>query len=100
MQMNKVDTINLLQHDDKWHLGGWEHILCAPAFTSWLHIPGLWDDASHYNHSIFSLFTIAVLDEQGHDVCLRLDSQIWCPDTQFYDAGICNSRRALELKRE
>ena len=59
-----------------------------------------WDDASHYNHSIFSLFTIAVLDEQGHDVCLRLDSQIWCPDTQFYDAGICNSRRALELKRE
>ena len=41
MKMNKVDTINLLQHDDKWHLGRWEHILCAPTFTSWLHIPGM-----------------------------------------------------------
>ena len=73
------DVLELLARDDKWYLGTGEATIFAPQFPQWLDAPGFWDGAQVYQYELAPLFTVAALDQRGHELPLRPTRRRWTP---------------------
>lgn len=74
-----IDPVERLARDDKWQLGAGDGTLFAPMFPQWLDAPGFWDGASILRRGITPLFTITVLDDDGHEIAARVTARRWTP---------------------
>lgn len=87
-----IDPIEHLARDDKWYLGAGDGTLFAPLFPVWLDAPGFWDEATLYQYPMAPLYTVTVLDEDGHEIVGVAQSRRWTPAdltvTWRFGAGI------------
>ncbi len=74
-----IDPVERLARDDKWQLGAGDGTLFAPAFPQWLDVPGFWDGANVARRGISPLFTLTVLDDNGHELAARVTARRWTP---------------------
>jgi hypothetical protein len=74
-----IDPVEQLARDDKWQLGAGDGTLFAPAFPRWLDVPGFWDGANIMRRGITPLFTLTVLDDEGHEIAARVTARRWTP---------------------
>lgn len=73
------ERIDALARTDKWYLSGGDGILWAPPFPVWLHRPGFWDEGTVFSHELGPLFTVAAVDERGHERSLERGETRWTP---------------------
>lgn len=74
-----IDPVEHLARDDKWQLGAGDGTLFAPRFPRCLDAPGFWDGASVHRKMVAPLFTVTVLDDEGHEVPARVTARRWTP---------------------
>jgi hypothetical protein len=74
-----IDPVEHLARDDKWQLGAGDGTLFAPRFPRWLDAPGFWDGASVHRKMVAPLFTVTVLDDDGHEIPARVTARRWTP---------------------
>ncbi|HEV8411213.1 MAG TPA: hypothetical protein VGQ30_11945, partial [Gemmatimonadaceae bacterium] len=74
-----IDPVEQLARDDKWQLGAGDGTLFAPAFPQWLDVPGFWDGANIMRRGVTPLFTLTVLDDDGHEIAARVTARRWTP---------------------
>jgi hypothetical protein len=74
-----IDPVEKLARDDKWQLGAGDGTLFAPTFPRWLDVPGFWDSATILRRSVAPLFTITALDDDGHEIAVRVTARRWTP---------------------
>lgn len=75
-----IDVLEHLSRNDKWYLGGAPALLFAPPAPIWLDKPGCWDMLHYLHFPIEPGFTLALIDEAGKEVPLRLEDRRWRPD--------------------
>ena len=93
-----VEPLELLARDDKWYLGCGDGAVFAPAFPLWLDVPGFWDGATLYQLELAPLFTITALDEEGHELALKLQSRRWTPAELTLEYRLSNGVTATEVR--
>ena len=74
-----IDPVEHLARDDKWQLGAGDGTLFAPRFPRWLDAPGFWDGAAVHRKMVAPLFTVTVLDDEGHEIAARVTARRWTP---------------------
>ena len=74
-----TDPVERLARDDKWQLGAGDGTLFAPSFPRWLDAPGFWDGATIHAKGVETLFTVTVLDDDGHEIAARVTARRWTP---------------------
>ncbi len=93
-----IEPLELLARDDKWSLGCGDGAIFAPAAPLWLDVPGFWDGGTIYQTEITPLFTVAVLDEEGHELALKLQSRRWTPAELTLEYRLSNGVTATEVR--
>ncbi|HEX2716277.1 MAG TPA: hypothetical protein VHM67_01285 [Gemmatimonadaceae bacterium] len=93
-----MDPLELLARDDKWFLGGGDGAIYAPTAPLWLDHPGFWDGATIYQADVTPLFTVAVLDEEGRELELRVVSRRWTPAELTVEYRVSNGVTATEVR--
>jgi hypothetical protein len=86
--MAHIDVLRFLSRKDKWYMGGGNRLVWAPPFPLFLDRPGLWDGGQYFNFPMQPLFTWTLLDDEGNEIPLELNSRRWTPDhlTQQFTA--------------
>ncbi|HPX97064.1 MAG TPA: hypothetical protein PLO74_02855, partial [Thermotogota bacterium] len=56
------DICAFLKRSDKWYIGGGKKLIWTPPFPSFLHHPGLWDNAGYYDFRVDPGFTYDILN--------------------------------------
>ncbi len=72
--------LEALAREDKWYLSVGEGVLWAPPFPKHLHRPGFWDPAHVLDFPTPPLFSVALVDENGHADPLEAHGSDWRPD--------------------
>jgi hypothetical protein len=99
--MNGNQVLGYLSRSDKWYLGGGKAVIWAPEFPLFLDKPGFWDHACYLDYRVGPVFTLAFLDNRGHEIEPLLLERFWQPDhaAQLYrDKSrdlVISERRAL-----
>ena len=93
-----VEPLELLARDDKWYLGCGDGAIFAPPFPLWLDVPGFWDGATIYQVDVAPLFTVSALDEEGHELALKLQSRRWTPAELTLEYRLSNGVTATEVR--
>jgi hypothetical protein len=93
-----VEPLELLARDDKWSLGCGDGAIFAPAAPLWLDVPGFWDGGTIYQTEVAPLFTVAVLDEEGKELALKLQSRRWTPAELTLEYRLSNGVTATEVR--
>ena len=93
-----VEPLELLARDDKWALGCGDGAIFAPAAPLWLDVPGFWDGGTIYQTEIAPLFTVAVLDEEGRELALKMQSRRWTPAELTIEYRLSNGVTATEVR--
>ena len=93
-----MEPLELLARDDKWSLGCGDGAIFAPAAPLWLDVPGFWDGATIYQAEIAPLFTVTVLDEEGKELTLKLQSRRWTPAELTLEYRLSNGVTATEVR--
>ena len=93
-----VEPIELLARDDKWQLGCGDGAIFAPLDPLWLDVPGFWDGGTIYQTLVAPLFAVAVLDEDGRELGLKLQSRRWTPAELTIEYRLSNGVTATEVR--
>ncbi len=93
-----MEPIELLARDDKWFLGSGDGAIFAPLAPLWLDHPGFWDAATVYQAEVAPLFTVAILDEEGHALEPKLLSRRWTPADLTLEYRLQNGVTATEVR--
>ena len=67
-----------LKRSDKWYIGGGKKLIWTPPFPSFLHHPGLWDNAGYYDFRVDPGFTYDILNA-GVSYEWRQTKREWTP---------------------
>ncbi|HPH11187.1 MAG TPA: trehalase family glycosidase [Thermotogota bacterium] len=70
--------LKFLKRTDKWYIGGGKKLIWTPPFPSFLHHPGLWDNAGYYDLRVDPGFTYDIL-ENGVPYAWKQIKREWTP---------------------
>ncbi|HQG97173.1 MAG TPA: hypothetical protein PLO75_00960, partial [Thermotogota bacterium] len=71
-------VLKFLKRSDKWYIGGGKKLTWTPPFPSFLHHPGLWDNAGYYDLRVDPGFTYDIL-ENGNPYAWKQTKREWTP---------------------
>ncbi len=71
-------VLKFLKRSDKWYIGGGKKLTWTPPFPSFLHHPGLWDNAGYYDLRVDPGFTYDIL-ENGNPYSWKQTKREWTP---------------------
>ena len=71
-------VLKFLKRSDKWYIGGGKKLTWTPPFPSFLHHPGLWDNAGYYDLRVDPGFTYDIL-ENGNPYTWKQTKREWTP---------------------
>ena len=84
--MQKQLPQEIIRSSEKWYLGGGKEAIWAPDLPTYLDTPGFWDNACYLEWKVEPCYTITVLDEELHQIPMKLEKRDWIPSklTQVY----------------
>lgn len=93
-----MDPLELLARDDRWHLSAGDGLLVGAPHPLWLHAPGFWDGATLLGTAIAPLFTVSLLDDDGHLLAPDLTSRRWTPAELSVEYRLSHGLVATEVR--